>query len=79
MPLASKVKFTENNQVLANDRPTMLALGLKLENRKISDIETLVTISNPPGGGGGPGGARGGAAALDAMATPDPSLLLAAA
>lgn len=117
LPLATKVKFSENDQVLdlgdglwnvttgvgkyklivadpesqqvgflgtvlANDRPTTLALRLKLENRKISEIETLVTVSNPPGGPGGPGGAKAapngtppaptGAAALDAMGGPDP-------
>jgi len=119
LPLASRVKFTENAQVLdlgdglwnvttgvgkyklivsdpqsqqvaflgtilANDRPTTLALRLKLENRKISEIETLVTVSNPPGGPGGPGGpgaakeapkgpppAPTGAAALDVMGAPD--------
>lgn len=119
LPLASRVKFTENAQalelgdglwnvttgvgkykliisdpqsqqvaflgtVLANDRPATLALRLKLDNRKISEIETLVTVSNPPGGLGGPGGpgaakaaptgpppAPTGAAALDAMGAPD--------
>ncbi|MEO8097569.1 MAG: hypothetical protein ABI811_07685 [Acidobacteriota bacterium] len=105
LPLASKVKFSENDQVLdlgdglwnvttgfgkyklivadpqsqqvgflgtvlANDRPTTLALRLKLENRKISEIETLVTVSNPAGGPVGPGGATG-AAALDALGSPD--------
>ncbi|MEO5922404.1 MAG: hypothetical protein ABIR70_01110 [Bryobacteraceae bacterium] len=96
LPLASRVKFTENDQVLdlgdglwnvttgigkyksmvsdpqsqqvgflgtvlANDRPTTLALRLKLENRKISEIETLVNVSNPPV-------PTAGAAALDALA-----------
>jgi hypothetical protein len=112
LPLASRVRFSENDQlldlgdglwnvttgigkyklivadpqsqqvgflgtVLANDRLTTLALRLKLENRKISEIETLVNVSNPPGGPGGPGGAKAapkgppppptGAAALDAL------------
>ena len=103
LPLASRVKFTENAQVLdlgdglwnvttgigkyklivadpqsqqvgflgtvlANDRPTTLALRLKLENRKISEIETLVTVSNPPPANAkGPASASTGAAALDAM------------
>lgn len=107
LPLASRVKFTENAQpldlgdglwnvttgigkyklivvdpqsqqvgflgtVLANDRPTTLTLRLKLEDRKISEIETLVTVSNPlpPAGKGaakGPPPAPTGAAALDAM------------
>jgi hypothetical protein len=111
LPLASRVKFTENAQVLdlgdglwnvttgvgkyklivadpqsqevgflgtvlANDRPTTLALRLKLENRKISEIETLVTVSNPPPAAGkgapkGPAPAPAGAAALDAMGSPD--------
>lgn len=116
LPLASRVKFTENAQVLdlgdglwnvttgvgkyklivsdpqsqqvaflgtvlANDRPTTLALRLKLDNRKITEIETLVNVSNPPGGAGGPGEAKAapkgpppaptGAAALDAMSGPD--------
>jgi hypothetical protein len=107
LPLAAKVKFTENDQVLdlgdglwnvttgvgkyklivsdpqsqqvgflgtvlANGRPTTLALRLKLENRKISEIETLVTVSNPP-----PGAPKGvppplsGAAVLDATGGPD--------
>jgi len=78
-PQSQQVGFL--GTVLANDRPTTLALRLKLENRKISEIETLVTISNPPGGPGGPGGAKAapkgppppptGAAALDAMGAPD--------
>jgi hypothetical protein len=114
LPLASRVKFTENAQaldlgdglwnittgvgkyklivsdpqsqqvaflgtVLANDRPTTLALRLKLENRKISEIETLVTVSSPPGGPAapnaapkGPPPAPAGAAALDSMGAPDP-------
>jgi hypothetical protein len=111
LPLASRVKFTENAQVLdlgdglwnvttgigkyklivadsqsqqvgflgtvlANDRPTTLALRLKLENRKISEIETLVTVSNPPptatkGGTKGPAPAPTGAALLDSMGAPD--------
>lgn len=112
LPLASRVKFTENAQpldlgdglwnvttgvgkyklivvdprsqqagflgtVLANDRPTTLALRLKLENRKISEIETLVSVSNPPPAAGkgpapkGPPPAPTGAVALDAL-TLDP-------
>jgi len=108
LPLAAKVKFSENDQlldlgdglwnvttgigkyklivsdpesqqvgflgtVLANDRLTTLALRLKLESRKISEIETLVTVSNPPGAPAGPGAAKvappapTGAPALDAM------------
>ena len=113
LPLASKVKFSENDQlldlgdglwnvttgvgkyklivadpqsqqvgflgtVLANDRPTTLALRLKLENRKISEIETLVTVSNPPPPGAkGPTPAPNGAAALDAMGVPDSEFLQA--
>jgi hypothetical protein len=78
-PQSQQVAFL--GTVLANERPTTLALRLKLENRKISEIETLVTVSNPPGGPGGPGGAKGapkgpppapaGATALDAMGAPD--------
>lgn len=109
LPLASRVKFTENAQpldlgdglwnvttgvgkyklivvdpqsqqvgflgtVLANDRSTTLALRLKLENRKISEIETLVSVSNPPPAAGkgpapkGPPPAPTGAVALDATA-----------
>ncbi|MEI9815301.1 MAG: hypothetical protein WDO18_22810 [Acidobacteriota bacterium] len=70
--------------MLANDRPATLALRLKLDNRKITEIETLVTVSNPPGGPGGPGGAKGapkgpppaptGAVALDALAL-DPTMI----
>lgn len=98
LPLAARVKFSENDQLLdlgdglwsvttglgtyklyisdvqgqqvaflgtvrANDRPTTLALRLKIENRRISEIETLVTVSNaggPPAAG--PGAARGAAA-----------------
>lgn len=108
LPLAAKVKFTENDQlldlgdglwnittgigkyklivadpqsqqvgflgtVLGNDRPTTLALRLKLENRKITEIETLVTVSNPPAQKG-PAPPPTGAAALDAMGKPDPLL-----
>jgi hypothetical protein len=82
LPLARKVRFTENAQVLdlgdglwnvttgvgkykliavdpqsqqvgalatvfANERPTTLALRLKIEERKISEIETLVNVTNP--------------------------------
>lgn len=111
LPLASRVKFTENAQpldlgdglwnvttgigkyklivadpqsqqvgflgtVFANERPTMLALRLKLENRKITEIETLVTVSNPPPAAGkgtpkGPPPAPAGAVALDVL-TLDP-------
>jgi hypothetical protein len=107
LPLAAKVQFSENDQVLdlgdglwnvttgvgkyklivadpqnqqvgflgtvlANDRPTTLALRLKLENRKISEIETLVTVSNPPPPAAkGPAPGPTGAAALDAMGSPD--------
>ena len=112
LPLASRVRFTENAQpldlgdglwnvttgigkyklivsdpqsqqvgflgtIFANERPTTLALRLKLENRKISEIETLVTVSNPPPAAGkaapqGPAPAPVGAAALDPM-TLDPT------
>ncbi len=80
-PQSQQVAFL--GTVLANDRPTTLALRLKLENRKISEVETLVTVSNPPGGPGGPGAAKSnaapkgpppaptGAAALEAMGAPD--------
>jgi hypothetical protein len=114
LPLAPKVKFSENDQLLdlgdgmwnvttgigpykiyvadpqsgqvgflgtvrENDRPVALALRLKIENRKISEIETIVQS----GGSGPPPGGRGGAAtkappppptgpaALELM-TPDP-------
>jgi hypothetical protein len=91
LPLASKVKFSENDQVLElgdglwnvitdvgsyklyvvdpqsqqvgffgtlreNDRPVAMALRLKIDNRKISEIETLIFR----GGGGPPVGVRGG-------------------
>lgn len=99
LPLASKVKFSENDQLLElgdgmwnvttgigsykiyiadpqsgqvgflgtareNDRPVTLALRLKIENRKISEIETVVhsaTPATPPTG----------AAAMETMG-PDP-------
>ena len=99
LPLAPKVKFSENDQLLAlgdgmwnvttgigsykiyvadpqsgqvgfigtvreNDRPVTLALRLKIENRKISEIETVVhsaAEATPPTG----------AAAMEAMG-PDP-------
>jgi hypothetical protein len=112
LPLAAKVKFSENDQlldlgdglwnvttgvgkyklivadpqsqqvgflgtVLANDRPTTLALRLKIEHRKISEIETLVTISNPPVAVKGVPQPPIGAAALDAMGAPDPVFLQA--
>jgi hypothetical protein len=111
LPLAQKVKFSENDQLLElgdglwnvttdvgtyklyvsdpqngqvgffgtvreNGRPTALALRLKIENKKISEIETLV---NRAGGGPPPrgrGDAKGpppppppptGAAALEEM------------
>jgi hypothetical protein len=114
LPLAQKVKFSENDQLLdlgdglwnvttdigsyklyvsdpqsgqvgffgtvrENDRPTALAIRLKIDNRKISEIETLVYRGGggpPPGGRGGRGEAKGppsppppptGAAALEAM------------
>jgi hypothetical protein len=97
LPLASRVKFSENDQLLdlgdglwnvtngvgtyklyiadvpgqqvgflgtvrANDRPTTLALRLKIDNRRISEIETLVSVSNTggPPPAAGPGGAKGG-------------------
>lgn len=67
--------------VRENGRPAALALRLKVENRKISEIETLVYRAGggpPPGGRGGrgPGDAKGpppvapapsGAAAMEAM------------
>src|ERR1700683_2696147 len=90
LPLAPKVKFSENDQLLdlgdgmwnvttsigpykiyvadpqsgqvgflgtvrENDRPVALALRLKIENRKISEIETIVqsTAAGPPPGGRG--------------------------
>jgi hypothetical protein len=68
--------------VRANERPTTLALRLKIDNRRISEIETLVNVSNTGGpapagkAGPGPGGAKGkggpppaptGAVALDAL------------
>ena len=115
LPLAQKVKFSENDQLLdlgdglwnvttdvgtyklyvsdpqtgqvglfgtvrENGRPTALAIRLKVDNRKISEIETLVYRGGggpPPGGRGGRGGdAKGpppppppptGAAALEEM------------
>jgi hypothetical protein len=109
LPLASRVKFTENDQVLdlgdglwnvttgigkyklivadpqsqqvaflgtvlANDRPTTLALRLKLDNRKISEIETLVNVSNPPVAAKGKApSAPTGAWALDVLAL-DPAM-----
>ncbi len=66
-PQSQQVGFL--GTVLANDRPTTLALRLKLENRKISEIETLVNVSNPPPPGGkGPAPAPAGAVALNALA-----------
>jgi len=56
-PQSQQVGFL--GAVLANNRPTTLALRLKLENRKISEIETLVTVSNSSGG------------TLDALGAPD--------
>ena len=56
-PQSQQVAFL--GAVLANNRPTTLALRLKLENRKISEIETLVTVSNSSGG------------TLDALGAPD--------
>jgi hypothetical protein len=98
LPLAQKVKFSENDQLLdlgdglwnvttdigtyklyvsdpqsgqvgffgtvrENGRPTALAIRLKIDNRKISEIETLVYRGGggpPPGGRGGRGGPGGG-------------------
>jgi hypothetical protein len=112
LPLAARVKFTENDQVLdlgdglwnvttgvgkyklivadpesqqvgflgtvfANERPTTLALRLKLENRKITEIETLVTVSNPPLAGKGEPPTPTGAAALDLLVAPDAAMLRA--
>ncbi|MGH9592720.1 MAG: hypothetical protein ACRD5L_06490 [Bryobacteraceae bacterium] len=124
LPLAPKVKFSENDQLLdlgdglwnvttdlgsyklyvadpqsqqvgflgtlrENDRPVGIALRLKIDNRKISEIETLVFRAGggpPPGGRGGRGGPPApntpppppppptGAAALEAMG-PDPVFL----
>jgi hypothetical protein len=115
MPLARKVKFSENDVVLdlgdgvwntitgvgtyklyvadpesgqvgffgtmrENSTPIALAVRLKIENRKITEIETVI---NRAGGGDGPprGAARGGAAPaaaplgpaqlLEAMGKPD--------
>jgi hypothetical protein len=102
LPLAQKVKFSENDQLLdlgdglwnvttdlgtyklivsdpqsgqvgffgtvrENGRPTALAIRLKIDNRKISEIETLVYR----GGGGPPPGGRGGRGG-DAKAPPPP-------
>lgn len=59
--------------VFANERPTTLALRLKLENHRITEIETLVTVSNPPGAAPkGPPTPPTGAAALEALGAPDP-------
>jgi hypothetical protein len=113
LPLAARVKFSENDQLLdlgdglwnvttgigkyrilvsdpqsqqvgfigtllENDRPVTLALRLKIDNRKISEIETLV--HRAPAGGPPPATAKGpaptpapltGAAALNASAGPD--------
>jgi hypothetical protein len=114
LPLAPKVKFSENDQLLdlgdgmwnvttgigpykiyvadpqsgqvgflgtvrENDRPVVLALRLKIENRKISEIETIVQSGGgapPPAGRGGaatkaPPPAPTGAEALE-LRTPDP-------
>jgi hypothetical protein len=106
LPLAQKVKFSENDQLLdlgdglwnvntdigtyklyvsdpqngqigffgtvrENGRPTALAIRLKIDNRKISEIETLVYRGGggpPPGGRGGRGGLGGG----DAKGPPPP-------
>ena len=72
-PQSQQVGFL--GTVFANDRPATLALRLKLENHKISEIETLVTVSNPPPaatkvGKKGPVPALSGGAALDAMGAP---------
>ena len=105
LPLAQKVKFSENDQLLdlgdglwnvttdigtyklyvsdpqsgqvgffgtvrENGRPTALAIRLKIDNRKISEIETLVFRGGggpPPGGRGGRGPGRG-----DAKGPPPP-------
>ncbi|MCU1337961.1 MAG: hypothetical protein JWO19_3542 [Bryobacterales bacterium] len=102
LPLAQKVRFSENDQLLdlgdglwnvttdlgtyklyvsdpqsgqvgffgtvrENGRPTALAVRLKVDNRKISEIETLVyraSAGPPPGGRGGRSG--------DAKAPPPP-------
>ena len=104
LPLARKVKFSENDQLLdlgdglwnvttdigtyklyvsdpqsgqvaffgtvrENGRPTALALRLKVENRKITEIETLV---NRAGGGPPPGGRGGRGPGGDAKAPPPP-------
>ena len=108
LPLAQKVKFSENDQLLdlgdglwnvttdigtyklyvsdpqngqvafvgtvrENGRPTALAIRLKIDNRKISEIETLVYRGGggpPPGRGPAGSNAKGppvGAAALEEM------------
>jgi hypothetical protein len=107
LPLARRVRFSENAQVLdlgdglwnvttglgkyrlivadpqsqqvgllgtvfANERPATLALRLKLENRRITEIETLVAVSNPAGGAKGPPPPPAGAVALEALGAPDP-------
>jgi hypothetical protein len=109
LPLASKVRFTENDQTLdlgdglwnvtsdvgayklyvtdpqsqqvgffgtlrENGRPVAIALRLKIDNRKISEIETLVFRGGggpPPGGRGGRGG-RGGPGGAAANGPPPP-------
>ena len=45
-PQSQQVAFL--GTVLANNRATTLALRLKLENRKITEIESLVNVSNTP-------------------------------
>jgi hypothetical protein len=55
--------------VFANERPTTLALRLKLENRRITEIETLVSVANAPAA---PGSPLAGAAALEALGAPEP-------
>ncbi len=116
LPLASKVKFTENGlplelgdglwnvttgigpykiyvadpqsqqvafigTLLENNRPVTLALRLKLDDRKITEIETMVHRADggpPPGANAkGPSAALVGAEALNAMGGPDPLLVRA--
>ena len=67
-PQAGEVGFF--GPVLENGTPALLALRLKVENRRISEIETIVAR-------GESGGARGeyGARILDQAGTPDPAFL----
>jgi hypothetical protein len=71
-PQSGQVAFF--GTVRENGRPTALALHLKVENRKISEIETLVYRAGggpPPGGRGGRGGrGPGGPGRADAKAPP---------